>query len=119
MKGASKPVDPFDLYDDEDPESELILNADEDLPGDAAVEAAGHIPNGHFWTAIAKYLISQNQPSLADTIQFDPEAGTFAAYADRNSLIQLHTLMLPAVTDPAIITKLIQDAATQGIDLQA
>lgn len=111
-------MEPFDLYDDEDPESELILNADEDLPVDGAVEAAGHIPNGHFWTAVARYLISQNQPSLADTIQFDPEAGTFAAYADHNSLLQLHALMLPAVTDPATITALIEAAATQGIDLQ-
>ncbi|MEN4473131.1 Imm51 family immunity protein [Mycolicibacterium cosmeticum] len=110
-------MDPFDLFEDEDTEYQLILNADDDLPVDDAVDAAGHIPNGHFWTAVARYLIDQNQPALADTIEFDPEAGTFAAYGDRDSLIQLHALMLPAVTDPHTITTLLDAAAAQGNNL--
>jgi hypothetical protein len=112
-------VEPFDLFADEDTDHQLILNADNDLPTDDAVEAAGHIPNGHFWTEVARYLISQNQPALADTIEFDPEAGTFAAYGNRDSLIQLHALMLAAVTDPHTITTLIDAAAAQGNDLLA
>lgn len=110
-------MEPFDLFEDVDTEYQLVLDTDEDLPVGDAVEAAGHIPNGHFWTAVARYLISQNQPALADTIEFDPEAGTFAAYADRDSLVQLHALMLPAVTDSHTITTLIDAAAAQGNDL--
>lgn len=110
--------EPFDLYesDGEDVDHTLLLNADEYLPAEDVVDDAGHIANGHFWTAVARYLICQHQPALANTIQFDPEAGTFAAYGDRDSLVQLHALLLPAVTDPDTIATLI-DAA--GNDLFA
>lgn len=74
------------------------------------MDDAGHIANGHFWTAVARYLISQHQPALASTIEFDPEAGTFAAYGDRDSLIELHALP-PAVTDPPDIIATLIDAA--------
>ncbi len=105
-------MEPFDLFegDGEDVAYTLLLNADEYLPVEDVVDDAGHIANGHFWTAVARYLISQHQPVLAGTIEFDPEDGTFAARGTRDSLIQLHALMLPAVTDPDTITGLIKAA---------
>ncbi len=108
-------MEPFFL-DDEDPASiQLLLNTG-DLVVDAAVEEHGHLPNGDFWTGVAEYLISTYRPDLRDAFEFDPEAGTFAAYGSRDQLLALADLMRPAVTDSAAIAALITSATAAGYE---
>jgi len=108
-------VNPFFL-DDEDPASVALLLSTGDLPVDAAVEAHGHLPNGDFWTGVAEYLISNYRPDLSDAFEFDPEAGTFAAYGNRDQLLALADLMRPAVTDSDAIAALITSATAAGYE---
>ncbi len=106
-------MDPFFL-DDEDPASVALLLSTGDLTVDTAVEAHGHTPNGDFWTGVAEYLISNYRPDLSDVFEFDPEAGTFAAYGNRDQLLALADLMRPAVTDSDAIGALISTATAAG-----
>jgi hypothetical protein len=50
-----------------------------DLPADAAVVAAGHVPNGYFWEGIVQYLAG----GLLSQVELDPETDMFCATGDR------------------------------------
>lgn len=106
-------MEPFFL-DDEDPASVQLVLSTGDLAVDAAVEECGHLPNGYFWTEVAEYLISSYRPDLSNVFEFDAEAGTFAAYGDRDQLLALAALMRPAVTDSDVVGALITTATSAG-----
>jgi hypothetical protein len=93
-----------------------LLLSTGDLTVDEAVEEHGHLPNDDFWTGVAEYLISNYRPDLSDVFEFDSEAGTFAAYGDRDQLLALADLMRPAVTDPDAIGALITAATAAGYE---
>jgi hypothetical protein len=79
---------------------------------DDAVIAAGHTPNGYFWEGVVAFL----DPTLADAIELDSEAGMFAAYAEPDQLQRLRNLIGPLLTDSAAITTVIEDANEAGFE---
>lgn len=81
-----------------------------ELPADDAIMGAGHEPNGYFWEGVAHYLA----PELADKLEFDPEAGMFAAYGARTDLEGLQGLLEPYLDDGERITEVIRRAEDSG-----
>jgi hypothetical protein len=82
------------------------------LPADDAIVAAGHEPNGYFWESVARYLV----PEQVSALEVDCEAGTFAAYGDRELLQQLRRALSPYIADRARVTDLIARAEAEGFE---
>jgi hypothetical protein len=83
-----------------------------DLPVDGAVRATGHEPNGYFWESVARY----GAPTAVAGLDVDCEAGTFAAYGDRDLLELLGNALRPYLTDEARVTELIEKAEAEGFE---
>jgi hypothetical protein len=77
-----------------------------DLPADAAVFAAGHEPNGHFWDGVVQYLAA----GLLSQVELDSEAGMFCAGGDRVLLGQLREVLAGYLVNPGKIAQLIREA---------
>lgn len=83
-----------------------------DLPVDDAIRAAGHEPNGYFWEGMARFV----QPKLADKIEFDSEAGMFAAYGRRRHLNRLRTELEPFLSDGRLMASALDAADARGFE---
>jgi hypothetical protein len=82
------------------------------LPADDAIVAAGHEPNGYFWESVARYLV----PEQLAALELDCEAGTFAAYGEREVLQQLRSALSPYIADRVRVTELIARAEAEGFE---
>lgn len=83
------------------------------LPADAAVFAAGHTPNGYFWTGVAQYVAG---PVLS-VVELDPDANMFCAIGDRAVLERLGDELAAYLDDPEEIARLIREAEAAGFEL--
>ena len=44
--------------------------------------------NGYDWASLAAVFLAERMPILEDTIEFDPEAGTFVAYSTNSEALR-------------------------------
>jgi hypothetical protein len=93
-----------------------VTSSDVDDAVHAAVESHGHEATGDFWQDVARYLVANEAPGLADRLIYDPEADMFEAIGDRASLLRLSAVMHPVVTDPAAIGGVIDAATAAGVE---
>jgi len=80
------------------------------LPADEAIAAAGHEPNGYLWEGMVQYLL----PELANQVELDSEAGTFAAKGDPAVLGRLRALNDPFLDDGEQVAAAIRAAEASG-----
>ena len=62
--------------------------------------AEGWNGNGYDWTSIARVILAEKLSDLKDEIEFDSEAGMFAAYGPMDALKQLGVELKRAFDDP-------------------
>lgn len=81
-----------------------------DWPADPAVVAAGHEPNGYFWEGVLRFL----DPTLANSIELDSEAGMFAAYGSPAQCDRVRDLLSGLLSDADGISQLVARAEAAG-----
>ncbi|WP_338493609.1 Imm51 family immunity protein [Streptomyces sp. SJL17-4] len=96
---------------DFDGEHSLTLNAG-GLPVGAAVAAAGHEPNGCFWEGLVQFA----WPDLAESLDFDSEAGMFCAVGSLGDLTRLKEALESVITSPGAASDIIDRATTPGFE---
>ena len=95
----------------------LLLNAGT-TDVDTVVEELGHEPNGYFWAAVARLLVSTEAPALEGRFSYDPEAGMFCAYGtDRGALEELGKLVAVVASDAGQARKIIALAKAKGVEI--
>ena len=63
--------------------------------------------SGYDWESLARVFIEEKCPELSAKINFDPEAGMFAAYSkDKDAVIEFITKFKAACDDKELITEL-------------
>ena len=83
-----------------------------DLPADEAIVQTGHEPNGYFWEGLITFLA----PEVAAQVEFDPEAGMFAAYGDAATLDRLRDLIAPYLDDGERAAQTVRAAEAAGFE---
>ena len=83
-----------------------------DLPADGAVIAAGHEPNGYFWEGLTQFA----WPDLAGRLDFDSEAGMFAAQGQGADLEALRSAIEPLITSREAVGDMIARATAAGFE---
>jgi hypothetical protein len=66
-------------------------------------EARGWLGGGYDWASIARVILVESLPDLADIIKFDPEADTFSAHGPREAMLRLGAEMLRVYKDDNIL----------------
>ena len=84
-----------------------------DNPCDGAISEAGHEPNGYFWEGLVQFA----WPDLAEALEFDSEAGMFAAYGSRQDLVALKTALDPLLGGTDRVADIISRAEAAGFQL--
>jgi hypothetical protein len=109
--------EPFTLWDSGSRGWRLqVTSLDVDDAVNAAVESHGHEATGYFWQDVARYLVANEAPGLADRLEYDPEADMFEAIGDRASLLRLSEVMHPVLTDPVAVGGVIDAATAAGVE---
>ena len=66
----------------------------------------GFLGTGYDWTSLAVVFLTEKQPDLDESIDFDPEADTFCAYSADSEALKAFALAFKAACEDK---KLIQD----------
>lgn len=82
------------------------------LAADAAVEDAGHEPNGYFWEGLVRFA----WPDLAERLDFDSEAGMFCAVGSPSDLARLKAAVASVITSPEAVRDIVARAETSGFE---
>src|SRR5262249_37194554 len=81
-----------------------LLLVDRDMGSKFALfEARRWIGNGHDWASVARLVLAERLPELADVVRFDSEAGMFAAYGPRAAMMRLGAEMRDVYADDAAL----------------
>jgi hypothetical protein len=84
---------------------------------DELIEDLGHEPNGYFWEGVARLIIQNDAPTLADRLAYDPEGGMFCAYGtDRAALEELGARMSTLASDATLMRGLVEAAEEAGFE---
>jgi hypothetical protein len=72
-------------------------------------EECGAYGNGYGWEGVAASAVRAHAPEIADRIEYDPEAGMFAAHGnDEAALRRLGVLLHEAYHDRQVLAELIR-----------
>lgn len=82
------------------------------LAADAAVAAAGHELNGYFWEGLVRFA----WPDIAESLDFDSEAGMLCAVGSPSDLARLKTAVESVITNPEAVLDVIARAETAGFE---
>ena len=92
------------IFTDFDPTQATF--ADHDLEG-----------GGYDWAAVVDALVRMKARKLQKKIEYDPEAGMFAAYSnDQDALKTVAGLIRAAIADPALLSEAIEKADPDMLD---
>lgn len=83
-------------------------------PADGAISAAGHEPNGYFWEGLIRF----EWPDLAERLDFDSEAGMFAAAGTQDDLSALKEAIEPVIANPDKVAAIITRADAAGFQFE-
>lgn len=79
-------------------------------PADEAISAADHEPNGYFWEGLVRFA----WPDLAERLDFDSEAGMFAAGGTPEDLDALKAAIEPVLASSEKVAEIIARADAAG-----
>jgi hypothetical protein len=89
----------------------LILGEEHMVPVMDTFEEYEYYGNGYAWEGVARSAVQAHAPDIAELVEYDPEAGMFAAVSDDpEALRRLGTLLRRALQDRDFLEQLLRDA---------
>ncbi len=95
----------------------LILGEEHMEPAMDTFEEYDYAGNGYGWEGVARSAVQAHAPDIAEFVEYDPEAGMFAAVSDDpEALRRLGALLRRAVRDRDFLEQLLRDGDPDWFD---